>query len=144
MRKSFKYKLYHQKNNIRIGNLIDDMHQVHVHFMKLQRRYYRLFKKYIPKKRMNKHLTKLKRTTKPHWTSLPSQACQNVLVRINFGYQKFFDNIEERKAGITKKKIGRPQPLPSGSGWYHYVSHVVGNPYTRNIYADMGVSVFIK
>ena len=113
MRKSFKYKLYHQKNNIQIGNLIDDMHQVHVHFMKLQRRYYRLFKKYIPKKRMNKHLTKLKRTTKPHWQSLPSQACQNVLARIDFGYQKFFDNIEERKAGITKKKIGRPHIKPS-------------------------------
>ncbi len=113
MRKSYKYKLYNQKNNIRLGNLIDDLHQIHVHFMKLQRRYYKIYKGYISLKRMNKHLTKLKRTTKPHWNSLPSQACQDVLRRIDLGYQKYFTNIKERKAGITKKKVGRPHIKPA-------------------------------
>ena len=112
-RKSFKYEMYHQDNNIQLGNLIDDMYQIHVHFLKLQRRYYRMFKKYIPKKRMNKHLTQLKRTTKPHWKNLPSQACQDVLKRIDLGYQKFFDNIEDRRVGKTTKKVGRPHIKPA-------------------------------
>ena len=113
MRKTYKYELSHQDNNILLGNLIDDMYQIHCHFLKLQRRYYRMFKKYIPKKRMNKHLTKLKKRTKPHWKHLPSQACQDVLRRIDLGYQKFFQSIEDRQAGITTRKVGRPHIKPA-------------------------------
>ena len=41
--KAHKYELYHQDNLIKIGNLIDDLHGVHVHLIKLQRRYYSMF-----------------------------------------------------------------------------------------------------
>ena len=44
--KTEKYELYHQSNIIQIGNLIDDMHSVHVHLILLQRRYYRIYRKY--------------------------------------------------------------------------------------------------
>lgn len=104
--KAHKYELYHQDNLIKIGNLIDDLHGVHVHLIKLQRRYYSMFGKYITLSRILKHITHLKRTTKPHWNQLPSQAIQNVAIRVDLGYQRFFDNIEDRKKGLTKKVDG--------------------------------------
>ncbi|MDE0012718.1 MAG: RNA-guided endonuclease TnpB family protein [Candidatus Poribacteria bacterium] len=112
--KTYKYELSHQSNLIQIGNLIDDMHSVHVHLIRLQRRYYRLFGKYASLSRILKHITKLKQRTKPYWYQLPSQMIQDVAIRIDLGYQAFFDNIKvSRKAGKTKRKVGRPKIKPN-------------------------------
>ena len=110
--KTFEYELGHQSNLIQIGNLIDDLHEVHVHLLLLQRRYYRLFGKYASIYKIKRHITKLKRTTKPHWNLLPSQSIQDVAIRIDKGYEKFFDNIEDRKSGKTTRKVGRPKIKP--------------------------------
>ena len=111
--KTEKYELYHQSNIIQIGNLIDDLHSVHVHLLLLQRRYYRIYGKYASLSRILKHITKLKRRTKPHWYQLPSQMIQDVAIRIDLGYQAFFDNIEDRKLGKTKRKVGKPKIKPN-------------------------------
>ena len=111
--KTEKYELYHQSNIIQIGNLIDDLHRVHVHLILLQRRYYRIYRKYASLSRILKHITKLKRTSKPHWNQLPSQMIQDVAIRIDLGYQAFFDNIEDRKLGKTKRKVGKPKIKPN-------------------------------
>ena len=108
-----KYELYHQSNLIEIGNLIDDLHSVHVHLLLLQRRYYRLYSKYASLSKILRHITKLKQRTKPHWNQLPSQVLQDVAIRIDRGYQSFFDNIAGRKVGKTTRKVGRPQIKPS-------------------------------
>lgn len=110
--KTYKYELSHQSNTIRLGNLLDDLHQVHVHVLKLQRRFYRLYGRYISAWTMNSHLAKLKQRTKPHWKQLPSQVVQDVVFRIDKGYQKFFTNIKARKAGKTVQKVGRPHIKP--------------------------------
>ena len=99
--KTEKYEFSQQSNLIQIGNLIDDLHGVHVHLLKLQRRYYRIYGKYASFARICSHITKLKQRTKPHWNPLPSQVIQQVAKRIDVGYEKFFDNIKDRKAGIT-------------------------------------------
>ena len=57
--KTFKYEFSHQSNLIQIGNLIDDLHNVHVHLLRLQRRYYRLFGKYASLSRILKHITQV-------------------------------------------------------------------------------------
>ena len=111
--KTYKYEFSHQSNIIMLGNLIDDMHSVHVHLLRLQRCYYRFYGGYIPLKRMLKHITKLKRTTKPHWKALPSQMIQDVAIRMDLGYQRFFDNIEDRKLGKTQRKVGKPKIKPN-------------------------------
>ena len=71
--KTYKYEFSHQSNLIQIGNLTDDLHSVHVHLLRLQRRYYRLFGKYTSLSRILKHITKLKQRRKKHWKHLPSQ-----------------------------------------------------------------------
>ena len=111
--KTEKYEFYHQSNLIQIGNLIDDLHSVHVHLLLLQRRYYRIYGKYASFARICSHITKLKERTKPHWNQLPSQVIQQVAKRIHLGYEAFFDNIKDRKAGKTKRKIGRPKIKPN-------------------------------
>ena len=103
--KTEKYEFYHQSNLIQIGNLIDDLHSVHVHLLKLQRRYYRLSGKYASFGRICSHITKLKERTKPHWNQLPSQVIQQVAKRIHLGYEAFFDNIKDRKAVKRNVKL---------------------------------------
>ena len=111
--KTETYEFYHQSNLIQIGNLIDDLHGVHVHLLMLQRRYYRIYGKYASFARICNHITKLKQRTKPHWNQLPSQVLQQVAKRIHLGYEKFFDNLKDRKAGKTKRKVGRPKIKPN-------------------------------
>ena len=111
--KTEKYEFYHQSNLIQLGNLIDDLHGVHVHLLMLQRRYYRIYGKYASFSRICGHITKLKQRTKPHWNQLPSQVIQQVAKRIHLGYEKFFENIKDRKAGKTKRKVGRPKIKPN-------------------------------
>ena len=111
--KTEKYELYHQSNIIQIGNLIDDLHSVHVHLLLLQRRYYRIYGKYASFARICGHITNsLKQRTKPHWNALPSQVIQDVAKRIHIGYEKFFDYLADKKQGRSVRKVGKPQIKP--------------------------------
>ena len=110
--KTEKYELYHQSNVICLGNLLDDLHSVHVHLLLLQRRYYRIYGKYASFARICRHITKLKQRTKRHWNALPSQVIQDVAKRIHLGYEKFFDYLAEKKQGRSVRKVGKPQIKP--------------------------------
>ena len=112
MRKAYKHKLQNQSNTIKLGNLIDDMWEIHVHILCLERRYYRMFGKNLSVSRLNAHVAKLKKRTKPHWKSLPSQVVQDVVLRYGKSQDAFFENIEDRKAGRTTRKVGRPKIKP--------------------------------
>ena len=75
--KTYKYPLGKESNTIRIGNLLDDMWQVHEYFHTWQRQRYKDdWFPYANYHAMSAHLTKLKATTHRHWNSLPSQAIQ--------------------------------------------------------------------
>ena len=112
MRKSYKFKLQNQSNTIKIGNMIDDMHEIHVHILRLDRRYYRIFGKNISISHINAHVAKLKKRTKPHWKDLPSQVVQDVVLRYGKSRDAFFENIKDRQAGKTTRKVGRPKIKP--------------------------------
>ena len=95
---TYKYKLYSQCDRNRyIHQDIDAFAQVYNHFIALHKRYYRRFNKYPSKFTLIKHLANLKKTVRfSHWCMLPSQALQNVIERIDFGYQKFFAKDNKR------------------------------------------------
>ena len=112
MRKSFEFKLQSQTNVIKLGNMLDDMWQIHVHIMLLARRYYRMFGKNLSAYRLNAHIAKLKKRTKPHWADLPSQVVQDVVLRYGKAQDAFFQNKKDRKAGLTTRKVGRPKIKP--------------------------------
>ena len=112
MRKSYKFKIQNQSNTIKLGNMLDDMHEIHVHIVHLDRRYYRMFGKNISTYRINAHVAKLKKRTKPHWAALPSQVVQDVVLRYGKSRDAFFENIKDRKSGKTRRKVGRPKIKP--------------------------------
>ena len=95
---TYKYKLYSRCDRNRyLHHVIDDFAGVYNHFIALHKRYYRRYKKYPSKLTLIKHLTKQKKTARfSHWCLLPSQALQNVIERIDFGYQKFFAKDNKR------------------------------------------------
>ena len=94
--KTYKYPLYDQSNCIRLGNLLDDMWQVHEYFHKWQRQRYKDGLPYAGYEAMCAHATDLKRTTHPHWNALPSQAIQEELKRIHLAYERFFKKLGGR------------------------------------------------
>ncbi|MCY3723403.1 MAG: transposase, partial [Candidatus Poribacteria bacterium] len=103
--KTYKYPFYDQSNCIRLGNLLDDMWQVHEYFHKWQRQRYQDGLPYARYEAMCLHVTELKRTTHPHWKALPSQATQEELKRIHLAYERFF----KRLGGRPKIKKRKPK-----------------------------------
>ena len=102
--KTYKFKLYSNHGNRELHQTIDGHAQVWNHCIALQRRYYAVYGKYIPKFRLINHISKLKRLARfSHWSQLPSQAIQDVVGRIDKGYKAMF---EARAAG---KRWGRPR-----------------------------------
>ena len=95
---TYKYKLYSRcDRNKYLHRDIDAFAGVYNHFIALHKRYYRMFGKYPSKFRLMRHLSKLKKTARfAGWCLLPSQALQNVIERIDFGYQKFFAKDNKR------------------------------------------------
>ena len=105
--KIYKFKLYSNHGNRELHQTIDGHAQVWNHCIALQRRYYAIYGKYIPKFRLINHLSKLKRLARfSHWSQLPSQAIQDVVGRIDKGYKAMF---EARAKG---KAWGRPRLKP--------------------------------
>ena len=102
--KTFKYKMYSNHGNRELHKSIDDVSQVWNHFVALCRRYYDIYHRYPGKKVLMRHLTKLKRTQRfVHWNGLPSQALQDVIARLDKGYQKFFDDHKRGAKGRPPK-----------------------------------------
>ena len=95
---TYKFKLYSVcDRNKYLHDEIDAFAGVYNHFIALHKRYYQRFDKYPNKYALKKHLTKLKKTERfAHWCLLPSQALQDVVFRIDFGYQKFFARDNKR------------------------------------------------
>ena len=114
--KTYKYKFGHQSNCIRLGNLLDDMWQVHEYFHKWQRQRYKDGLPYANYNAMAAHLTDCKRTTHPHWKALPSQAMQEELKRIDAAYQRFLKKLGG-KPHIKPRHKFKSVTFPGPSGW---------------------------
>ena len=92
--KTYKYPLGKQSNTIRIGNLLDDLWQVHDYFHRWQDQRYKDGRfPYANYNAMSAHVKELKQMTHPHWKSLPSQAIQAELERIDNAYQRYFNKL---------------------------------------------------
>ena len=114
--RTFKYEFQHQKNVIRLGNVLDDMWQVHEYFHVWQRQRYKDGLLYANYEAMSVHLTVLKQTTHPHWNALPSQAIQCELKRIDAGYQRFFNKLGDRPHIKPRHKF-KSMTFPGSAGW---------------------------
>ena len=84
---TYKYKLYQTKRTKHLDAMLREASFVWNHALALQKRYYSLFGKYIPKNAMQKHYAKrIKRTL------LHSQTTQEIIERLDTSYQRFLRN----------------------------------------------------
>ena len=82
--------------------MLDDLCDVHNHFLKLENRYYRIYGKYAGRYRLQPHLTKLLQRTKQHWAWILRDTLDAVIIRLHIAWERFF-NI----AGTGKPKYKR-------------------------------------
>ena len=120
MRKAYVFQLYRSKRLNHLHAQIDLGAQIYNHLIAVQKRYYRMYKGYIDYYRLKRHVTKLKRWKRfQHWKTLDAQAIQNIVLRIDQGYQKFFRKETKRPPTFRRRERYRSVTL-SQSGWkYH-------------------------
>ena len=96
---TYKYKFYKTKKTRHIDDMLREACFVWNHALALQRRYYRLYRKYADATAMQKHFARrIKRTY------LHSQSAQEVLQRLDKAYKRFFDHIARRPPKFKKTK----------------------------------------
>ena len=122
--RTYKYPIRKHPKNKGLGHLLDDLHEVHKYFHLWQRQRYKDGLPYANYHAMSAHLTELKKTTHPHWKSLPSQAIQCELKRIDAGYKRFF-NKEGSRPHIKPKHKFKSITFPGVSGWQLEDNHII-------------------
>ena len=88
---SYKYNIYHSKKTKYLDKMFRECCFVWNHALALQRRYYRLFGKYIPVGKMQKHFSK-----RINRNLLHSQTVQEILQRLDSAYNRFFKKLAKR------------------------------------------------
>ena len=121
--RTYKYPIRKHPKNKGLGHLLDDLHEVHKYFHLWQRQRYKDRLPYANYHAMSAHLTELKKTTHPHWKSLPSQAIQCELKRIDAGYKRFFNKLGGRPHIKPKHKF-KSITFPGVSGWQIEDNHI--------------------
>jgi putative transposase len=88
---SYKYNIYHSRKTKYLEKMLRECCFVWNHALALQRRYYKLFGKYISIGKMKKYFAKrIKRNL------LHSQTTQEILERLDESYNRFFKKLAKR------------------------------------------------
>ena len=103
------YKLYNAKRNRRLHQQINIGGIIHNHCIAVHRRYYRRYQRHLSPHQVKAHIAKRKKLPKYQWwCQLGSQAIQEIIERIDKGYQRFFQHGQDRQAGTATQRIGPP------------------------------------
>ena len=106
--KTYKYKLYQHKRTRHLHRQIEVGADVWNWCIERHRAYYEETGKYLNKYTLQKEITQVKKDH-PHWTTLGSQAIQDITDRIDKGYQKFFRWLKGGKVG---RRVSPPKFKP--------------------------------
>ncbi len=113
-RRTYKYQIREHPQNIRLGNLLDDLADVHNHFLRLENRYYRRYGKYAGRYRLQPHLTHLLKRTKKHWAWIPRDTLDAVIIRLHISFERFFDIPGVGRPKYKKREKYRSAKFQSG------------------------------
>ncbi|MBN4056132.1 transposase [Rhodothermus sp. AH-315-K08] len=91
MRRSLKYRLYTSGRDKHLVRQIHAASSIWNHSLAIRRRYYRLYGKSLSANRLKGHIAKLRKRN-PYWSTLGSQATQDVVQRLDKAYDRFFAN----------------------------------------------------
>ena len=104
MRQSFQFKLFGCKRLRHLHGTIGLSSEIWNHSVALHRRYYRLFKKTLPKAKLQAHLAKLRNGRMPHWKAVGSQSVQAITDRLYLGWEAFFRGDIKRPPTFRKQR----------------------------------------
>lgn len=96
---SYKYKLYRTDKTKHLDKMLREAAFVWNHALALQKRYYRLYHKYIGRNRMQSHFAK--RISR---NLLHSQSVQEILERLDDAYKRFFKHLAARPPKFRRAK----------------------------------------
>ena len=88
---SYKYKLYKTSNEKHLQATLAEACHVWNHCLALQKRYYKMYGKFIPKFTLSKHMAKVW-----HRHHLGSQSLQEIVERLDTAYKRFFKHTAKR------------------------------------------------
>ena len=94
---TYKYKLYQTDKNKHLDKMLREAAFVWNHALAIQKRYYRLYGKYISKFTMQKHFSK-----RINRNLLHSQTTQEIIERLDMSYNRFFKKIAKRPPKFKK------------------------------------------
>ena len=135
IRKTYKYRLYRcDKRDKYLHQKIDIAGLIWNHGLALQKRYFKLTGKYISIGRIKSHIAKLrmggvradKRTGRKakvygkkytYWQAIGSQVVQDVLERLDDGYQRFFKKLAKRPPKFRRVKLFKSITYKQMAGW---------------------------
>lgn len=96
---SYKYKLYRTDKTKHLDKMLREAAFVWNHALALQKRYYRLYHKYIGRNRVQAHFAK--RISR---NLLHSQSVQEILERLDDAYKRFFKHLAARPPKFRRAK----------------------------------------
>lgn len=96
---SYKYKLYRTDKTKHLDKMLREAAFVWNHALALQKRYYRMYGKYIGINRMRKHFAK-----RINRNLLHSQTVQEILDRLDDAYLRFFKHLAARPPKFRRAK----------------------------------------
>ena len=144
VRRAYKYRLYRcDKKDRSLRHMIFVASTIWNHFVALQRRYYRLKRKYISLDQMNQHVLKLRKSKRfALWQDLHSQACQEICKRVDDGYQRFFAGLTKHPPKFRKARKYRSFTFPqSGYKLESNTVAIAGKVYKFVKHREMGGKV---
>ena len=101
---NISFKAYNNKNLKQIHQKINTSAWVWNHVISLQKRYYKLYGKFINVNKLQKHIAKL-RNKNPKWKELNSQSVQEICQRVDEAYKRFFKKLAKRPPKFKKLRI---------------------------------------
>ena len=113
-RRVYKYQIREHPKNVRLGNMLDDLCDVHNHFLRLQNRYYRRYGKHVDRWRLQPHLTDMLKRTHQHWAWIPRDTLDAVIVRLHLAWERFFDLPGTGRPKFKRKGRYRSAKFQSG------------------------------
>ena len=134
MRQSFQFKLFRCKRLRHLHRTIDVAAEIWNHAIALHRRYYRLFKKTLPKAKLQAHLAKLRNAKMSYWQVVGSQSVQAITDRLYLAWEAFFRRDIKRPPTFRKRRKYRSFTLKQAG--YKVVGHgrirILGRNYRFN------------
>jgi hypothetical protein len=118
VRQSFQYKLFACKRLKHLHRTIDVSAEIWNHSVALHRRYYRLFKKTLPKAKLQAHLAKMRNGRRAHWKVVGSQSVQAITDRLYFGWEAFFRGDIKRPPTFRRRRKYRSFDLQVFDGFF--------------------------